>query len=120
MNRRPIVFAGFVCAMVTFLAPHVCAQQPTESEAAAKIHRANRKLLIGAGLLGAAAFTLPVTASDAEWSGSAGKTGLGLVVAGTGLVVWGVRERQQALRPETTVAIFVGRSNGVRFRRAWP
>jgi len=100
MSRRPIVFAGFVCAMVTFLAPHVYAQQPTESEAAA--------------------FTLPVTASDTEWSGSARKTGLGLVVAGTGLVVWGVRERQQALRPETTVAIFVGRSNGVRFRRVWP
>jgi hypothetical protein len=76
---------------------------------------AHKKLTAGIVLLCAGAATLPITASDTKWSGPAKIVGLPLVGTGTGLVLWGLRDREKATgRRRTIVSATVG--NARQFR----
>src|SRR5580704_13184658 len=97
----------------------VLAQAPSEAEVAKSVRRANVKLAIGILTLGAAVFVLPATAGDTGSSPAARRTALGLVGLGSGLTLWGLRERYKAVRPSTTIAVSAGHTRIVQIVRTW-
>jgi|SRR6185295_10229304 len=82
--------------------------------------RAHKKLTAGIVLLCAGAATLPITASDTKWSGPAKIVGLPLIGTGTGLVLWGLRDRDKATgRRRTTVSATVGNAKAIQVTSQW-
>jgi hypothetical protein len=82
--------------------------------------RAHKKMTAGIVLLCAGAVTLPITASDTQWSGPAKIVGLPLIGTGAALVLWGLRDREKATgRRRTTVTATVGNTRAIQITSQW-
>ena len=78
--------------------------------------RAHKKLTAGIVLLCAGAATLPIT----KWSGPAKIVGLPLIGTGTGLVLWGLRDREKATgRRRTIVTATAGNAKAIQITSQW-
>ena len=110
-----------VAVLLSLLAAPTAAQQLAADQAAAPIQRGNVKIGIGVALVGAGAFILPITSTSPRVShdGPTVGVGLGLTALGSCLVWWGAKERRQAVRPQTTFRVVVGRNNRLQIVRTW-
>ena len=89
----------------------------TEQE---RLHRANVTMWTGVALAVGGLILLPVTvAGNAGRDTSPELLGLGITAVGTVLIWKGAQDRRKAVSPQTTVAVFTGRSTGVQVRRVW-
>jgi len=90
------------------------------ADQAPPLHKSSRKIWIGAGLAGAGAFILPITATRTpNQSPATAVVGVGFIGVGSGLIWLGTQERRRAMLPQTTVDVFLGPRNGIQIRRAW-
>jgi len=93
------------------------AQPPTEDAA---LLRAHKKITSGIVLLCAGAAALPITGSDTKWSHPGKMVGLPLIGAGSGLILWGLRDREKATgRRRTTIAATVGHAKMIQIASHW-
>lgn len=116
---RSIVIAALI---IVFAAAHPLAQQAKDDDTVARVRKANHKILIGLTLIGAGAFTGPLTAAarrDGDMGGTAMTAGMGMMFVGSGIAWWGLHERTRALQPQTAIGVDLGRTVGVRVRRTW-
>jgi hypothetical protein len=85
-------------------------------------HRGKVKMWLGAGLVGAGVFVMPVTAAGGQ-NGPIGEgaraAGVGLIAAGGTLIYLGGVDRHKANAPSTTIGVAVGKVTAIRFRRRW-
>jgi len=86
-----------------------------------QLRNANRKIWIGIVMMAGGAVIAPLTslATEANGKGQTIKTGVGLMIAGSGVVWWGASERRRTLDPQITVGLSVGRGSAVFVRRTW-
>jgi hypothetical protein len=85
-----------------------------------RLHRANVTMWTGVALAVGGLILLPVTVvGKTERDASPELLGLGITVVGTVLIWRGAQDRRKAVSPQTTVAVFTGRSTGVQVRRVW-
>jgi hypothetical protein len=78
------------------------------------------KIWAGAGLLASGLFVMPVTAVGNDHGRySVPLLSVGLVAAGGSLIYWGVRDKQKARQPNTTIGVTFRRSAGIQVRRSW-
>ena len=110
--------AVLVTVVATCAATPAFAQQGG-GQAALK-RKGDIKTWVGAGLMGVGAFTLPGTVGptgrndgDPPW------VGIGLLTAGGGILLWGFQDKRNAVQPNTTVGVTVGRTSAVQIRRSW-
>lgn len=97
------------------LCSHPAAAQSLSPAQQAQLQRGTAKIAVGAALIGAGAFMMPITSVGRAEPGA----GAGLIVAGTGVVLWGMRDRYKATRPQLTFGAGTGRSKAVYIRRSW-
>jgi hypothetical protein len=98
------------------------AQQTAVASDPAALHRGTMKMWIGASLIGAGAFLIPVTAATNDSRGPITRNagvGLGLMAGGSCMMWWGAQQRRRATQPEITLGVALGRNTGVHIRRAW-
>lgn len=111
-----------VSLLVVFATTSASAQ-PTvaNQDATAEIHRGKLKIWIGLGLIGAGVLVTPMTAAAGNSAPGYDPVvaGVGLVVLGGAMVLWGVHDQRKAVQPQTTFRVFLGRANGVQVRRFW-
>ena len=109
-----------ITTLIALFATSVFAQQPQTDQTTAKIHRATVKIEVGIGLaiVGAALMAIPANAPNSDSRRLDGPYAA-MVAGGFGLILWGTRERSQAVHPQTSVGLMVGRSRGVQIRRVW-
>ena len=89
----------------------------TEQE---RLRRANVTMWTGVALAVGGLILLPVTVvGKTERNASPALLGLGITAVGTVLIWKGAQDRRKAVSPQTTVAVFTGRSTGVQVRRVW-
>jgi hypothetical protein len=82
-------------------------------------HKGRSKAIwTGTGLLAAGLIVMPVTGVGNPEQ-RAPLLGLGLAAAGGSLIYWGVRDKQKARQPNTTVGVTFRRSAGIQVRRSW-
>jgi|SRR5687768_1128096 len=72
------------------------------------------KVKAGATLMAAGVFLVV-----ADPTGTPGPLGPSALGAGMGLVLWGAKQRADALQPQLTFGAAVGRSKAVYFSRRW-
>jgi hypothetical protein len=91
--------------------------EPSQAQGVAskqeQFKRGTLKVKIGAILMGAAVFTL---IASPETDSVVVPTLLG---SGMGFVLWGIKERADAAKPQVTFGGRIGRSTGVYFSRQW-
>lgn len=75
--------------------------------------RGTTKVKVGAVLMGVGVF-LVVTSPGAENFAVPAAFGTGI-----GLVVWGAKERSDAMKPNTGFGVRLGRSKGLYFSKRW-
>jgi hypothetical protein len=95
-------------------ASQVFGQQATQT------HAGRAKIWTGAGLLASGLFVMPVTGpgvTDARFNVPV--MGVGLAAAGGSLIYWGIRDKQKARQPNTTIGVTFRRSAGIQVRRSW-
>lgn len=92
------------------------AAQPLTPAQEDQIKRGATKIAIGAVLIGAGALMMPATSFGRAANPG---VGMGLVIGGTGVVMWGVRDRYKATRPHLTFGAALGRSKAFYLRRRW-
>lgn len=105
---------SLVLAMMLSASAPVAAQPLTPAQEE-QIKRGTTKIAIGAVLIGAGALMMPATSVGNTEAGA----GLGLVIGGTMVVMWGVRDRHKATRPHLAFGATIGRSKAVYLRRRW-
>jgi hypothetical protein len=95
---------------------------PTAPQATDKardqIHRGNVKIAVGVGLAVAGLLAGPLstgTDKEAQHDGIGG----GMAAVGMGLIVWGVKQRLDALKPQTTLGFTLGSRTGIQIGRRW-
>jgi hypothetical protein len=78
------------------------------------------KIWAGAGLLAAGLFTMPLTGLGHTDGGYViPLASVGVTAAGGSLIYWGVRDKQKARRPNTTIGVTFRRSAAIQVRRSW-
>ena len=109
-----------VTMLVALFGTNVFAQQPQVDQTTAQIHRGTVKIRLGIGLaiVGTALMVVPTTPPSSE-THKLDAPAAAMVVGGFGLIAWGAKERRQAVHPQTTLGVMVGRNRGVQIRRAW-
>jgi len=78
----------------------------------------SKAIWTGTGLLATGLIVMPVTGVGNPEQ-RAPLLGLGLAAAGGSLIYWGVRDKQKARQPNTTVGVTFRRSAGIQVRRSW-
>jgi hypothetical protein len=94
----------------------VCAAPSQAQNTHAKVGQYDRgtmKMKVGAALVGAGVFFM-VTTPGAEQVVVPAAMGTGM-----GLVLWGAKERSDAMKPHTAFGVRLGRSKGLYFSRRW-
>jgi hypothetical protein len=87
---------------------------------ATKTHDGKIKIWTGAGLLASGLFMIPVRpAVNTDGPYGVPLLGFGLAAAGGSLIYWGVRDRQKARQPNTTIGVMLRRTAGIQVRRSW-
>lgn len=106
---------GIAVLLIVMASP--CAAQQRDGQ----LRSANRKITIGLVMMGAGTLIAPLTAiNDGRYNQSTiMTTGIGLIVVGGGVASWGMMERRRALRPQTTIGVFIGRRPALRVSRVW-
>jgi hypothetical protein len=106
---------------ITLLAANVFAQQPQADQATtAQIRRGTHKIELGVGLaiVGAVLMVVPTNGKRSD-DHRLDAPAAAMVAGGFGLILWGTKDRTQAIHPQTTFGLMVGRSQGVQIRRVW-
>ena len=110
-----ILLALFTCEVTT-------AQSVIPPRQATAVRGARIKIWTGIALLSAGAVMVPLTAANTS-RGPAGNGvvvgSVGLIGVGSGLVYWGFRQQQKAVRPSTTFGVSLGRTSRIVVRRSW-
>ena len=118
MTLRQSIAVALVTVVAALSATPVFAQQPT-AQAALK-RKGDIKVWIGAGLMGAGAFTVPATVGHKPGgTKDPNLAGVGLLMAGSGILWWGFHDKRRAAQPSTTVGVAFGRVSAVQIRRSW-
>jgi hypothetical protein len=78
----------------------------------------SKAIWTGTGLLAAGLIVMPVTGVG-NADRRAPLLGLGLATAGGSLIYWGVRDKQKARQPNTTIGVTLRRSAEIQIRRSW-
>jgi hypothetical protein len=112
-----------VAVVATLAAAPAFAQQPGAQQpggAAAMKRKGDIKMWIGGALMVGGAFTLPATVGhNTEGKGDPSLVGVGMMMAGSGILWWGFQDKRKAMQPNTTVGVAFGRASAVQFRRSW-
>ena len=118
MTKRLVLMTAVLLLVV---ATPARAQQAATTEGNRALRKANAKVWIGVGLLGAGALMIPLTAANDNTAhdGPLVMSGLGLAAAGTYMVWSGAKNQRQAVRPYTAFGVRVGRRNGLVISRSW-
>ena len=118
MNLPRSIVVALMMVVLTRVATPVFAQQPG-GQAASK-PKGGVKVWVGAGLMAAGAFTLPATVGhNPEGSKDPKLVGVGLMMAGSGILWWGFHDKGQRAQPSTAIGVRVGKVSGVEIRRTW-
>ena len=122
MKRRRFTAVALLVAVVATAAP-AFAQQPAHSSlggAAALKRKGDIKMWIGGALMVGGAFTLPATVGhNPEGKSDPSLAGVGMMMAGSGILWWGFHDKRKAVQPTTTMGVAIGRVSGVQIRRSW-
>ena len=105
---------------ITLLAANLFAQQPQPDQETAQIRSGTHKIELGVGLaiVGAVLMVVPTNGRRSDDHRLDAPAAV-MVAGGFGLILWGTKERTQAIHPQTTFGLMVGRSQGVQIRRVW-
>ena len=108
-----------ILAVLILAAAPAFAQQ-TDHRAALK-RKGSIKVWVGAGLVGAGALALPLTAVAHTPSRDYRPPliGVGLMATGGSLIWFGVQDQRKAMRPQTTIGVVIGRTSAVQIRKPW-
>lgn len=101
-------------ALLLILALAVPSQAQSTAAKQEQFSRGTTKVKIGAILMGAAVFTLV-----ASPPGEVNVVVAPILGAGMGLVLWGSKERSDAMKPQLTFGASMVRSRGLYFSRRW-
>ena len=109
-----------ITILIALFATNVFAQQPQADQTTAQIRRGTLKIELGIGLalVGAVLMIIPTNGNGSD-DHRLDAPAAAMVAGGFGLICWGTKERTQAIHPQTTVGLMVGRSQGVQIRRVW-
>jgi glycerol uptake facilitator-like aquaporin len=106
-----------IAALVVLIALPATAQQ-SQSDQERLLKRGAKKIVIGVVVIGVGAMATPLTGVN-ENSAVPRSVGAALMVSGTALTLWGVRDRYNAVRPTLTFGATLGQSRAVYVRRRW-
>jgi hypothetical protein len=119
--RRRFTAGALLVAVVATAAP-AFAQQPGAQPggAAALKRKGDIKMWIGGALMVGGAFTLPATVGhNPEGKSDPLLAGVGMMMAGSGILWWGFHDKRKAMQPTTTLGVAIGGVSGVQVRRSW-
>lgn len=104
-----ILLAAIVLALA-IASPVLAQNTPAKVE---QYSRGAKKMKVGAVLMGAGVFFVVTTPGSEKFVVPAA------FGTGMGLVMWGARERADAMKPQTGFGVRVGGSKGLYFSRRW-
>ena len=89
-----------ICSIVLMLVVSTDASAQQHANGSAQLRGGEKKIRIGVSLIAAGALLIPATrAVSGRPFGGGGTAGLGLMMGGGCMVVWGLKDQQKAVRP---------------------